>query len=112
MAEQPNLIGDFTRGDSLQVEVTLTVKGQPDPLANSTVTLVLKAIGTDEQKINIAMTVQPGAEADAGRCVLQALPADTLVPVGRYKAFIVRTRGPTDRWTFHREQLVVLEGAD
>ncbi len=113
MAEiTPNLIGDFTSGDTLLVEVTLTVKGQPDPLTDATITLILKPVGQPEPKITISMVVMAGADADAGKTTLQALPSDTLVPPGRYRAWLIRTRGPDQRWTFHREQLQVFEGAE
>lgn len=106
-----NLIGDFISGDSLFVKCTLKVDGVGEQLAGSTIQLVLKPIGVAAPAITISDVVTAGDAAAAGMHTLIVLPDQSLVPPGRYTAFLVRIKGALDRWTFHREQLVVLAGA-
>jgi len=106
-----NLIGDFTSGDSLFVQCSLKVDDLAEPLAGSTIELVLKAIGHAEATITRSQLVPASPEAAAGTHTLALTPQQTLVLPGRYSAFLVRIKANGDRWTFHREQLMVLAGA-
>ena len=106
-------IANFYRGDSRSIRVTLVVDGVAEPQAGNTLSLVLRAKGgTATPALTKSLVVPAGAEATAGRAVIPLLPAETsTIPAGGYELFLVRITPSGDRWTFHKQDITVLQGA-
>lgn len=106
-------IGNFYRGDSLNVQASLQVDGSPKDLRGLTILVALRSPGATAAPVVLKTYVVPqnSSTAAQGKETVPLLPADTQnADPGEYVAYLVLLEGTSYRWTIHEEKVVVKKG--